>query len=235
MNASSDDTQLLPEQFNMVMMSFIHDIKNSLLMSLGNLDALSEVIESEHPDHKEKIALTQYELRRINNALVQLLSLYKMEHHLFSVNIDQHNVYDFLDDILITNTPGQTANHLDISLECEEDLNWFFDTDLIASIINNVLNNTLRYASKRILISAYTENQFLVIAIEDDGEGFPDKLFHQADNLETVINMKTGSTGLGLYFAEQISRTHRNKERTGYTRIDNDSSLGGGRFQLFLP
>ncbi len=70
---------------------------------------------------------------------------------------------------------------------------------------------------------------------EGDANGFPEKMFVHADNLETAINMQSGSTGLGLYFAEKIVNIHKNKERSGSTVSDNKSQLGGGRFTLFLP
>ena len=47
--------------------------------------------------------------------------------------------------------------------------------------------------------------------------------------------MKSGSTGLGLYFAEQIANIHHSGDKKGYITIDNNSKLGGGRFTLFLP
>jgi signal transduction histidine kinase len=120
-------------------------------------------------------------------------------------------------------------------MECDEDIDWFFDKDLIATIVNSTINNSIRYAQNQIKLSAIIENNFLKITVEDDGNGFPEKMFVPADTLETAINMQTGSTGLGLYFAEKIANIHKNKDRSGTTVIDNDSELGGGRFTLLLP
>ncbi|MCP3849954.1 MAG: HAMP domain-containing histidine kinase [Gammaproteobacteria bacterium] len=227
--------QLTSEQFNSVLMSFIHDIKNSLLMSLNSLESLYDSIESVQPEQKESVSLIQYELHRINNSLVQLLSLYKMETHLFSVQADQYNLYDFLEELIINNTLIHSKKNFEIKMECDEDINWFFDKDLIAIIVNSTINNSIRYAHSQIILSATVENNFLNIRIEDDGNGFPKKMFAHADNLETAINMQSGSTGLGLYFAEQIAQIHKNKERSGYTIIDNESKISGGRFTIVLP
>ncbi|MCW8931790.1 MAG: HAMP domain-containing histidine kinase [Gammaproteobacteria bacterium] len=234
-NNSESESELSSEQFNSILMSFIHDIKNSLLMSLSGLEALYENLEIVKPDQKENFALIQYELHRINNSLVQLLSLYKMETHLFSVNADQYNLYDFLDEIIINNSLTHSKQNFVINMECDEDIEWFFDKDLIATIVNSTINNSVRYAKNQIKLSAIIEDNFLKIIIEDDGKGFPEKMFVHADSLETAINMQSGSTGLGLYFAEKIANIHKNKERSGATIIDNDSQLGGGRFTLLLP
>ena len=204
-------------------------------MSLSSLETLYEDLECIQPEQKQSIALIQYELHRINNSLVQLLSLYKMETHLFSVNADQYNLYDFLDELIINNNLVRSKQHFEIKMDCEEDLEWFFDKDLIATIVNSTINNSIRYAQNKIILSAAIENNFLKITIEDDGNGFPEKMFVQADTLETAINMQSGSTGLGLYFADKIANIHKNKERCGSTTIDNQSQLGGGRFSLMLP
>ena len=224
------------EQFNAVLMAFIHDIKNSLLMSLASLETLYYELDPLPAQQKQSLITIQYELRRINNTLIQLLSLYKMQTtNLFSITIDQHNVYDFLDELIINNRPLNSQNGIQIDLQCDEDLEWFFDRDLIATLINSSVNNAIRYAQNKIRLSARIYNNQLEICIEDDGEGFPEKMLSQEDDLETIINSNTGSTGLGLYFAQKIAALHNNREKQGMTRIDNQSSLGGGRFLLFLP
>ncbi len=223
------------EQFNAVLMFFIHDIKNSLLMSLSSLENLYYELDQLPDQQKQSLTTIQYELRRINNALIQLLSLYKMQTSLFSVHIDQYNVYDFLDELIINNQPLNSQNGIQINLQCDEELDWFFDRDLIATLINSSVNNAIRYAQNKILLSAQINNNQLEITIEDDGDGFPKKMFTQEEDLETIINSNTGSTGLGLYFARKIASLHKNREKQGLTKIDNQSSLGGGRFLLFLP
>lgn len=232
---NNNKNALTSEQFNSILMSFIHDIKNSLLMSLSSLESLYQQLDELQPEHKNQIALIQYELRRINNSLVELLSLYKMENQLFSVQEDQYNVYDYLEELIINNKPLSSKQNFSIKLECDEEVEWFFDKDLIGTIINSTINNSIRYAKSKVILNAEICNGFLEIKIEDDGSGFPEKMFNRPDTLETAINMNTGSTGLGLYFAEQIAHIHKNGERTGITRIDNKSRLGGGRFTLCLP
>lgn len=233
-NITADQT-ISSEQINAVLMSFIHDIKNSLLISLGSLETLYYSLETLKPELKESVSLIQYELQRINNSLVQLLSLYKMETHLFSIQADQYNLYDFLEEIIINNTLINEQKSFSIDMECDENIDWFFDKELIATIINSTINNSIRYADSKIKLSAEIIDNYLQICIEDDGKGFPEKMFVHPDSLETAINMQSGSTGLGLYFSEKIANIHHNGDKRGSTVIDNKSQFGGGRFKLFLP
>ncbi len=235
MSENNRHSALNAEQFNAVLMSFIHDIKNSLLMSLASLETLYEELDNLPDKQKSRLTTIQYELRRINNALIQLLSLYKMETNLFTMQADQYNIYDFLDELLINNIPLNGQQEISIHLQCDEDINWFFDRDLIATLINSCINNAIRYARGQILLNAEIIDHYLHISVEDDGRGFPDKMLQQSDDLETIINARTGSTGLGLYFARQIAIIHKNREKQGNTQVDNLSRLGGGRFMLILP
>jgi len=225
------------EQLNTVLMSFIHDIKNSLLMSLSGLNSLYDALDNLLPEQQDSFNQIQYELHRINSDLIQLLSLYKMETQLFSIHADQYNCYDFLEELIIRNTPLNKQASFSFKLECDQEIEWFFDRDLIASIINSTINNSIRYTHSEIILSAkINNNNFLEICIEDDGDGFPEKMFIHPDDLETVINMKSGSTGLGLYFAEKIAAIHKNRDEKGSILIDNQSRFcGGGRFVLLLP
>ncbi|MBE9526835.1 MAG: HAMP domain-containing histidine kinase [Proteobacteria bacterium] len=224
-----------PEQLNAVLMSFIHDIKNSLLVSLNGLDELYMAMERILPQQEDSFNQIQLQLRRINSDLVQLLSLYKMETKLFSLHADQYNCYDFFDELVINNAPLTKQAHFSFELDCDEDIDWFFDHDLIATVINSTINNSIRYTHSKILLCARINNGFLEITIEDDGDGFPKKMFVHHESLKTAIDMKSGSTGLGLYFAEQIANIHHSGDKKGHITIDNNSKLGGGRFTLFLP
>ena len=103
-------------------MSFIHDIKNSLLVSLNGLDELYMAMENILPQQEDSFNQIQLQLRRINSDLVQLLSLYKMETKLFSLHADQYNCYDFFDELVINNAPLTKQAHFSFELDCDEDI-----------------------------------------------------------------------------------------------------------------
>ncbi|MCP4273118.1 MAG: sensor histidine kinase, partial [Gammaproteobacteria bacterium] len=94
-NNAEPEQQGIP--FSTILASTVHDMKNALsliMQSLGNLtDKLAEV----DPDNT-KVSLLQYETSRVNSLLVQLLALYKAENKQLPLNINYHNVYDFLEE-----------------------------------------------------------------------------------------------------------------------------------------
>lgn len=226
-----DDSTISQADFNAIIMSVIHDVKNSLVMSLNSL----EQIEPDIPEHKKRdVANIQYEITRTNQSLIRLLSLYKMQNHAFSLSRDQYNVYDFLEELILTTKSTQSNSDIQFNIDCEEYLDWYFDMELITNVLNSILNNTFRYAKQQITLSAEVKDGFLEIAIEDDGPGYPDDIIRQAKSIKDGIDYNMSSTGLGLFFSDKIAAMHKQGNKIGYTSIENHSS-GGARFCIALP
>ena len=53
------------------------------------------------------------------------------------------------------------------------------------------------------------------------------------------VNFLTNSSGLGLYFACEVAKMHKHRQRGGSVQLENgapgDTTLGGGCFVLRLP
>jgi len=215
--------------------SMAHDMKNSLNMLLNTLD---EVISTCTPDkcksHRH-LSLIQYEATRVNFNLIQLLTLYKIDRDQFSVNISHYPVAELLEENILQNKPLLDFKDIEICTECSDDLTWFLDSNLLSGVINNILNNAYRYASKRILIRADENNGWLVISVEDDGKGYPEEMLGTGVRNGGGTSFKTGSTGLGLYFSSMVAKLHKNKDREGFISISNGGAYGGGCFTITLP
>ena len=75
---------------------------------------------------------------------------------------------------------------------------------------------------------------YLKISVIDDDPGYPNAMLRSDVENVSRVSFKTGSSGLGLYFAAVIEQAHRNKERRGYVGVSNDGLGGGGKFSLYL-
>ena len=84
-------------------------------------------------------------------------------------------------------------------------------------------------------ISVKTQEKQLLIQIDDDGSGYPQKLLDEVEQFSSGVNAQTGSTGLGLYFAATIANCHQRQDRRGRIQLQNEAGLKGGSFQLYLP
>ncbi|MBC8412379.1 MAG: HAMP domain-containing histidine kinase [Nitrospira sp.] len=215
--------------------STVHDMKNSLGMLMNTLDEVVETCVSKGCDSGSQLSLMQYESRRVNNNLIQLLTLYKMDMDQFSLQLGEYDVYELFEEIILQNDSVLKARGIELIMECDEQQIWFFDRELITGVINNVVNNAYRYAKEKILIRAVEEDGFIVISIADDGNGYPDAFLTTDVQQSTGVSFSTGSTGLGLYFASMVAVMHKNRDRTGTIEIANGGEYGGGCFTIRLP
>lgn len=221
--------------FTTCLMSSAHDIKNSLSMLINTLENITATSDAQTIPYGEDIARMEYEAKRANNNLIQLLGLYKLTHTDFAPNLEPCNLDDFLDEILIEYEPLFRFNQIEADTDCDPELEWYFDRGLVNSIINNVLNNQVRYSKGRVRLAADEEAGYLVLSIHDNGNGYPERMLGQADFSQNPMNHQTGGTGLGLYFSTMAARAHARNGRQGRIEISNDSDLGGGCFTVYIP
>ncbi len=221
--------------FNTILASLVHDMKNSLGMLLNTLDELIGDCELRGCTTSDLFPKIQYEAKRVNNNLIQLLTIYKIGESQYPLNISHNSVFDFIEEQSLLNKPLLDFKNIDIEIDCAEDLFWAFDRDLVAGVLNNVLNNSFRYAKDKIKISAIRKDGFLIISLEDNGSGYPESMLTSDLDSGKGTSFQTGSTGLGLYFSSTVAKMHKNKGNEGSVCISNGCSYGGGCFTIKLP
>lgn len=218
--------------FPTLLASTVHDIKNSLGTLQGLIQQLTQKPQlSQDPD----IHQLEFEASRINHSLMQLLVMYRIGNHSFSLDIDQYSALDLINDARAQQARQTQLNRVAIEVDCPEEMLCYADYQNIANALGTILNNAQRYSRGKVLISATREDQWSIFAIEDDGRGYPPALLNANLNNPNDLDWVNGNTGLGLYFVATIARLHRNKDQYGQVKIDNHSRLGGARFRLFLP
>ena len=218
--------------FETVLASTVHDMKNSLSLVMTRLDDVSLDLSGQD---LQALSTVKYEASRINTSLMELLALYKLENKQLAVHIEEVIVIDFVEDCIAAFAQHAISRNVRIEVDCDDMLIWFFDADLVAIAINNIIGNSIRYAGTLIRISVAVEAGELTIYIDDDGEGYPQKMLDDVKDVETRVDFSSGSTGLGLYFAHRIATCHDRNDRRGHIRLSNGDQLSGGSFRMFLP
>lgn len=220
--------------FSLVLASSVHDMKNSLGMLLNSLEETIIEMPAKTPAQQQRFATLQYEASRINGELIQLLSLYRMDQESMPVHIEENYVRDMLDEQMARNEPLFISRRINVDCQCSEELVWYYDTELVGGVIHNVLVNCARYTRSQLRVEVYID-EGLHIKISDNGGGYPNAMLAQPINREGRISFSSGSTNLGLYFAQTVAKLHKVKGVAGYIVLENGGDLGGGVFHLFLP
>ena len=88
------------------------------------------------------------------------------------------------------------------------------DIFLLQMLINNLLENAIKYSSKEkpITCALKKNNQTILLSVADEGEGIADdekpKIFERFYRIGNELTRKTQGTGLGLYLSKIISQYH---------------------------
>jgi signal transduction histidine kinase len=94
-------------------------------------------------------------------------------------------------------------------------------------MFRNFLDNAVRYARRRVLVTAATGPDGTIVEIADDGPGIPtserERVFGRFVRLDASREQASGSAGLGLAIAREIAAAH------GATIVLTEAAGGGTR------
>ena len=217
-----------------------HDMKNSVSVIAAYLeDALAQLAEADVAQPSQAAMSTYqalYETQRVNGNLVQLMAIFKLQEGMYPFQPEEVRLDEFADEVRDRVRQLARLKGLELSCEVEPDApSWFFDHDLVNSVVVQSLFNAVRYARSRVQLSLRIRDGRLEIEVADDGPGFPDFMLEQGFPSRQGIDVRTGSTGLGLFFSRMAAGLHKRGELSGSTRLSNGGSLGGGCFAILLP
>ena len=213
-----------------------HDMKNSVSVITAYLEDMiaQQAAAPVSPESSQLLQQTLYEVQRVNGHLVQLMAIYKIERGMYPFDPEEVDLEEFAQEAIGRVAP--LARIKGLTLEADPGpglIGWFFDRELMLSVVTQAMFNAVRYTHSRIVLRLSSDASGLHVSVDDDGPGFPSFMRDQAYSSQG-IDSQTGSTGLGLYFARQVALLHQHQERQGTTRLEN-LAAGGGRFTISVP
>lgn len=187
------------------------DISHEIRTPLTRLKLACAIHRRQFGENQELNRIEQ-ETEIIDKMLYQLLALSRStltnEHPFEQVE------FDFFMEDIIENVRFE-AHQANIKLEdnIEQALTISVQWDSLASAIENILRNAIRYSNKAIIFKSYSKAEQLIIEIIDDGCGVEDShlsnLFTPFYRVSTSRDKKSGGTGLGLAIAHEAVTRHQ--------------------------
>jgi signal transduction histidine kinase len=166
---------------------------------------------------------------RLEELINQLLLLAKADERQLAGQADEVDLAAVLRD-----TVAQLPEHrAEIDLRIAANLTTTGDAANLGRLFRNIIDNALRYAASRVVVSAAADGEAVKVQIDDDGPGIPAadraRVFDRFVRLDSSRERGTGTTGLGLAIAREIAVAHHGDitllERPG----------GGTRAVVTLP
>ena len=145
------------------------------------------------------------------------------------------NVESLLTDSARTFAGRAAAAGVGCRLEVEGTLVGHLDPDRIRQAVDNLLDNALRFApaGSDVVLAAGAHEADLVIAVSDEGPGFPleylPRAFERFSRPDSGRARSDGGTGLGLAIAQAIAVAH------GGQASAQNRPAGGATVSLELP
>ncbi len=216
------------------MASTLHEIKNQLGQVMNAVEGLKEKAALSAEDAESQYLDAQFQC--LNFRLGQLLQGYKSQ-TAYQLRLDYHDLVDFFEEASIRHQ--SLKNQIQLTFDDTTDLCPCFDEALMINVLDTFIYNALQAGASQIHLSSEAEKddpQSAWIIIEDNGPGFPAELLEQPIDQLKPGNFRQHKSGLGLYMANAIVKSHKNQKGTaGHLLLDNHSSLNGARIRVLLP
>lgn len=216
------------EERRLMQASVAHDLRNPIAIIEGYTEYLEKGLEGGEIS-REKITRIAQNLGAAAKRLEQYTESVRLLNRTEETQLDRRIVSakklasDIAADLsLLSEQNGiflEVANHLP-----QEEIQ--VDFALLYRILENILNNALRYAKQKIQLAFSLEDRILMITITDDGKGFPSEILKGTEK-KLIAADKDGHMGIGLSICRLLCRKHGGK-------LELSNTSGGACVKIFL-
>ncbi|MFD9723332.1 ATP-binding protein [Streptomyces sp. NPDC059072] len=210
---------------------FVADMSHELRTPLTALTAVAEVLEEEVDDLDPMIApavaLVVSETRRLNDLVENLMEVTRFDAGTAKLVLDDVNVAD-----QVTACIDARAWLDAVELDAGRDIVARLDPRRLDVILANLIGNALKHGGSPVRVSVSVEEEWLVIAVQDNGPGIPEEVLpHVFDRFykASASRPKSDGSGLGLSIAVENAHIH------GGDITAANVAGGGALFTLRLP
>ena len=212
--------------------AFAHDIRTPLTVIRGYTEFLKKYVPQGKVSQEllmGKLDTMQYQeerLLRFSNTMTELQRIEKRE-----ISCRWIKFSDLLQCLgesakALEQTTGKSIC-VSAGQETEEEQKILVDSECIQEVVENLLNNAVRYARQQIVVQLGIDKNELTIYVKDDGPGFSQKALRAAADAyysEEKNNGRDGNSehfGIGLSICKMLCENHNG-------RITFRNSVEGG-------
>jgi two-component system sensor histidine kinase ResE len=216
-----------------------HELRTPLAMLQGYSEALLDDIADSVEERKELAKVILDESQRMGRLVNNLLDLAKMESGTFGMKFGVVEVEPFIQRVVRKFATMSKEKGVVLQAELSQASQTVLhsaDEDRLEQVFTNLIDNAFRHteAGKQIVLAVSVEEEHLVVAIVDQGEGIPAEdlpfvfdRFYKADKARTRGN--SVGTGLGLAIVKNIVEAHR-----GMIEVSSEQGKGT-TFRFKIP
>ena len=196
------------EQRKLLNASVAHDLRTPITVLKGYLDYLEDgILQDKLTEDKllDTVLSMQGAVTRLEQYAECVRNLEKIES--IEIKIQPENVKLLIKEIEsnISQLTGKKEILFSDGISFDE-VN--IDKGVLFRILENLLQNALRYAEKQINISITQNDKFLILTVKDDGKGFTETDLKKADTMFYSKDRGKEHFGIGLGICKILCEKH---------------------------
>ncbi|KRN28663.1 histidine protein kinase [Lactobacillus selangorensis] len=231
-----------------------HELRTPLTSVRSYVDALNDGAWKDPKIAPQFLKVTSDETDRMIRMINDLLSLSRLDQGTAKIEMEYVNINEFFNYILnrfdmMLKTDNETVAKDNNAIDADQptkkytikreftdrDLWVEIDTDKFMQVIDNIMNNAIKYSPDGGVITCrlLETHNFVILSITDQGLGIPkkdlNKVFDRFYRVDKARSRQQGGTGLGLAISKEVIEALHGK-------IWVDSREGkGSTFYISLP
>ena len=239
------------EQMNRLKTNFLANMSHELRTPLIGILGYAEFLENELKDKelKKMARIIKSSGERLHKTLNNILDISKIETEKQQVNIKEYDLIKYLIEQIELFRAAAEGKGLSLKFETKEEiLKAYIDEEMFVSIINNLLDNAIKYTNTGgVTLIAKREKENAVIEIIDTGigvhEDLYDLIFEPFRQASEGYGRSHEGTGLGLTLVKKytelmggtIALKNKLEDISSGLPTNMHSKAGGSTFVLKLP
>lgn len=219
---------------------FVANVSHELRTPLTSIKGFVETIQNGGydlpPDVGHFLEIISTKTDRLCSIVDDILSLSSIErdHEHKEISFSLMDVDTVIEDAIRTCDSKAKAKGISINHLHNSEINARINAQLLEQAIVNLIDNAVKYSNGGgIDVSAFQENNEVVILVSDNGIGIPEehigRIFERFYRVDKARSRKLGGTGLGLSIVKNIAVAHGG-------RVSVQSELNKGSvFKIYIP
>lgn len=224
-NQMADNINTLVASKKQLIDGIAHELRTPLVRLRYRLEMSDNLSEAES-------AALNRDIGQLEALIEELLTYARLDRPRVELNLQSIELAGWLQERL---ADFRLVNPtIDIELDTPQKQNFgIADTRLMERVLDNLVNNALRYAHHRLRIGLWFDGPLACLQVEDDGPGIPlaerERVFEPFVRLDPSRDRATGGCGLGLAIVHSVAQAFG-----GNVTVES-SSLGGASVRFCWP
>ena len=207
--------------------NFVSNVSHELRTPLTSIKSYTEALVDGAWENKEIapgfLKVIETETDRMMRMITDLLNLSRMDQNRLGlekefINMNElvvHIVNRF--EIVLQSEPYREKNYRILTDITQRDLWVELDQDKITQVLDNIINNAIKYSPDggRIIVRLMETHTDIIVSVSDEGLGIARKdiphLFDRFYRVDKARSRAMGGSGLGLAIAQEVVQLHGGK------------------------